>query len=149
VNDQEADMSATRIELPDWESLELLGLTTVGRLCIIDHGYPLAFPLNYRLMRDPTRIVFRTNPSSAVARYEGLASLEVDHIDLLTPSAWSIIVRGTLRRVVEHDELTDTHPLLTTGRFHWIVLETTSISGRRFTAETREDAFAVEWQPVE
>ena len=141
-------MSATRIELPDWESLELLGLTTVGRLCIVDHGYPLAFPLNYRLLHNPTRIVFRTNPSSALARYEGLASLEVDHIDLLTPSAWSIIVRGKLRRVVDQHELADTHPLVTTGRFHWIVLDATSISGRRFTAETREDAFTVEWQPM-
>jgi nitroimidazol reductase NimA-like FMN-containing flavoprotein (pyridoxamine 5'-phosphate oxidase superfamily) len=139
--------TTTRVELPEWESLELLGVTPVGRLCIIDHGYPLAFPLNYRLLHDPTRIVFRTNPDSALARYEGPASLEVDHIDLLTPSAWSIIVRGTLRRVVEHNELTETHPLVTTGRFHWKVLETTAISGRRFTAEQREDAFTVEWQP--
>jgi nitroimidazol reductase NimA-like FMN-containing flavoprotein (pyridoxamine 5'-phosphate oxidase superfamily) len=141
-------MSTTRVELPNWESLELLGLTTVGRLCIIDHGYPLAFPLNYRLLHDPTRIIFRTNPSSALAHYEGQASLEVDHIDLLTPSAWSIIVRGTLRRVVEQHELADTHPLVTTGRFHWIVLEATSISGRRFSAETHDDAFTVEWQPL-
>jgi nitroimidazol reductase NimA-like FMN-containing flavoprotein (pyridoxamine 5'-phosphate oxidase superfamily) len=141
-------MSTTRVELPQWESLELLGLTPVGRLCIIDHGYPLAFPLNYRLVHDPTRVVFRTNPNSALARYEGPASLEVDHIDLLTPSAWSIIVRGTLRRVRDHSELTDTHPLVATGRFHWIVLESVAISGRRFSAEAHDDAFSVDWQPT-
>ena len=141
-------MNTTHVELPDWESLQLLGLTTIGRLCIIDHGYPLAFPLNYRLLHDPTRIVFRTNPSSAMGTYEGPASLEVDHIDLLAPSAWSIIVRGTLRRVVEHDELADTHPLVATGRFRWIVFDVARISGRRFTADARDDAFTVEWQPV-
>lgn len=141
-------MSAEHEDLPGWESLELLGLTAVGRLCIVVDGYPLAFPLNYKLLHDPTRIVFRTNPSSALARYEGLASLEVDHIDLREPSAWSVMVRGTLRRAFDNHELAETHPLVSSGRFHWIVLEAASISGRRFTADRRDDAFTVEWQAI-
>jgi nitroimidazol reductase NimA-like FMN-containing flavoprotein (pyridoxamine 5'-phosphate oxidase superfamily) len=148
LDNKEAEMTATRVELADWESIELLSGQTVGRLCIVDHGYPLAFPLNFRLLHQPTRVVFRTNPSSAIGRYEGPASLEVDHIDPLGPSAWSVIVRGTLRRAVEHHELPDTHPLVSTGRFHWVVLEATSMSGRRFSAQSQEDAFAVEWQQM-
>jgi nitroimidazol reductase NimA-like FMN-containing flavoprotein (pyridoxamine 5'-phosphate oxidase superfamily) len=141
-------MGATRVELPEWESVELLGRETVGRLCIIDHGYPLAFPLNYRMLRDAerTRIVFRTNPSSALARYEGPASMEVDRIDPTRPAAWSVIVRGNLRRVVGQHELPDTYPLVTNGRFQWVVLDVVAISGRRFTAQSAEDEFVVEWQ---
>ena len=139
-------MTAARVELDDWECMKLLGGQTVGRLCIVEHGYPLAFPLNYRVLDEPTRMVFRSDPSSAIGRYGGPASLEVDHIDTLGPTAWSVIVRGTLRRAVEHHELPDTHPLVTTGRFQWVVLEVTSMSGRRFTAQPQEDAFAVEWQ---
>jgi nitroimidazol reductase NimA-like FMN-containing flavoprotein (pyridoxamine 5'-phosphate oxidase superfamily) len=75
---EQTTMGATPYELPHWEILELLGRETVGRLCVIEQGYPLAFPLNYRMMReaDETRIVFRAAPHAAVARYEGLASLE-------------------------------------------------------------------------
>jgi nitroimidazol reductase NimA-like FMN-containing flavoprotein (pyridoxamine 5'-phosphate oxidase superfamily) len=146
----EVDMGTTRREMPGWESLELLGRESVGRLCIIDHTYPLAFPLNYRMLRDPngTRFVFRTSPTSAVGQYLGPACLEVDHIDAVRPEAWSVIVRGTLRRAVDNDELHDTHPLVSTARFHWVVLDAVAISGRRFTAKPSTDEFAVEWQPV-
>lgn len=143
-------MGATRLEVPEWESLSLLRHQAVGRLCVIEQGYPLAFPLNYRVLTeaDRTRIVFRTNPNSALARYEGPASLEVDEIDMVRPSAWSVIVRGTLRRVVGQHEFPDTFPLVASGRFQWIVLDMVAISGRRFTAEPAADDFTVEWQAV-
>ena len=143
-------MNTTRVEMPGWESIELLGRETVGRLCIIDHGYPLAFPVNYLMLRDAggTRFVFRTHPTSGLGQYSGPASLEVDQIDKVRPSAWSVIARGTLRHAVADDELHDTHPLVTSGRFHWVVLDVSSMSGRRFTAETADDGFIVEWQPV-
>lgn len=143
-------MDATRVELPEWESIELLQRETVGRLCVIDHGYPLAFPINYRMVRDDdrTRFVFRTNPNSAMARYEGPASLEVDRIDSLQPTAWSVIVRGTLRRALGAQELPNTYPLVATGRFQWVELDVIAISGRRFTAQPSTDAFVVEWEPT-
>jgi hypothetical protein len=144
-------MGVTPYELPEWESWELLEREPVGRLCVIDHGYPLAFPVNYRIVREDgrSRIVFRTNPRSALARYEGPASVEVDRIDPgggVGLSAWSVIVRGTLRRVAGAHEFPDTVPLVE-GKFQWIVLDTTAISGRRFTARSADDQFVVEWQP--
>lgn len=142
-------MGATRFELPVWESLELLGRETVGRLCVIEYGYPLAFPINYKTMRkgDETRIVFRTSPRAAIARYVGPASLEVDRIDKERQTAWSVMVRGTLSRVVGQHELPDTSPLVTEDRQQWVVLDVTAISGRRFTSKSAADGFSVEWQP--
>ncbi len=144
-------MSTTRCELPSWESYELLGSETVGRLCVIEREYPLAFPLNFRIVRklDETRIVMRTAAHTAVARYEGPASLEVDRIDDADRTAWSVIVRGTLRRVIGQHELPDPHPLVTEGRHQWMVLEVTAISGRRFTSKPATDGFSVEWQPAD
>ncbi len=144
-------MGATPYELPEWESWELIEREPIGRLCVIDHGYPLAFPVNYRVIREGgrNRIVFRTNPRSALARYEGSASIEVDHIDVdttLGPSAWSVIVRGVLRRVAGAHEFPDTFPLVE-GKFQWVVLDALAISGRRFTAQPATDLFVVEWQP--
>lgn len=136
-------------ELADRESLELLSHETVGRLCVIEHGYPLAFPLNYRMLRtgEDTKMVFRTIPHAAVARYEGPASLEVDQID--KAATWSVIVRGTLRRVIGQHDLPDTDPLLTEGRTQWIVLNVTSISGLRFTSAPVTDGFSVDWQTTD
>jgi len=143
-------MGATQFEAPQWESVAWLESDTVGRLCVVDFGYPLAFPINYRLLRDSEnfRIVFRAAPHSVVGRYEGLASLEVDHIDDARLNAWSVIVRGELRSAVGQVDLPDTFPLLTEGRNSWKLLEVSSISGRRFTSTTSADGFSVDWQPA-
>jgi hypothetical protein len=144
-------MGARHFEASRWESVAWLESETVGRLCVLDGGYPLAFPINYRLLSDgeACRIVFRTVPRSVVARYEGPASLEVDQIDKSRLNAWSVIVRGELRRAaVDEVDLPDTVPLLTEGRSRWKVLDVISISGRRFSNTTLSDGFSVEWQAV-
>ena len=87
-------MSAHRHQLTTWESIDLLRERTVGRLCIIDHGYPLAIPINYQVVggNDDIDIVVRTAPETLLGRYEGPGSLEVDDIDLDHGTAWSVIV---------------------------------------------------------
>jgi hypothetical protein len=143
-------MGATQFEAPQWESLAWLESETVGRLCVIDFDYPLAFPINYRLQQhgDGYRIVFRTVPHSVVGRYNGRASLEVDRIDDSRQNAWSVIVRGELRAAIDETDLPDTSPLLTEGRYRWKVLDVNSISGRRFTSANFADGFSVDWQSV-
>jgi hypothetical protein len=44
-------MGATEFEAPQWESLAWLDSETVGRLCVLDLGYPLASPINYRMVQ--------------------------------------------------------------------------------------------------
>jgi len=142
-------MSATPFNLPDWESLELIGHETVGRLCIIEQGYPLAFPVNFRLLRDVdrTQVVFRTVPHAAIGRYEGPASLEVDRIESNT--AWSVILRGELRRVIGRHQLPDTFPLIVENRHQYVILTVNSLSGRRFVSQPAPNGFVVEWQPAD
>lgn len=144
-------MCATRVELPQWQSLDLLERETVGRLCIIEQGYPLAFPVNYRLVRDGDRtaLVFRVSPRAGLARYEGRASFEVDHIEMQYGTAWSVIVRGTVRRVLGRHELPDTHPFVDDDRQQWLLLDVSAISGRRFQSKPAGDGFVVEWQPAD
>jgi uncharacterized protein len=141
-------MGAERIELTTWESTELLQSRSVGRLCIIEHGYPLAIPINYQVAgsNEDIRIVVRTAPATILGRYEGLASLEVDDVDLESGTAWSVIVRGVLRRVTETDGLPDPGPLLSEGRQQWITLTKSAISGRRFLVQKASDGFSVAWQ---
>lgn len=140
-------MSVQRFEIPVWECYDLLGGRNVGRLCVIDHGYPLAFPINYRMAGgDPgPSIVLRTSPHTIIARHEGPVSLEVDDIDEAQRTAWSVIARGLLRRVSGPHQLPDPEPWLDDGRHTWLVLEVNAVSGRRFEGRPGSSGFAVEW----
>jgi hypothetical protein len=144
-------MGLTHHHLPRHECLELLESHTVGRLCIIDHGYPLAFPLNYRVVQDRVgeRVVFRTSPETSLARYEGPSSLEVDWISADHRQAWSVMAHGRLRRARGGGDLPDPHPLIDARRHQWLVLDVESISGRRFRGAPSADRFSVDWQTAE
>ncbi len=146
-------MGADRFELTERESVTLLQGQSIGRVCLIDHGYPLALPISYSVSSDDgegadgaIRVVIRTAPETMLGRYEGLASLEVDSIDLDAGVAWSVIVRGTLARMLGTFELPDPKPLLTEGRHRWMTLEMRSITGRRFLVNRAADGFSVDWQ---
>jgi hypothetical protein len=141
-------MGALRIELTSWESTELLRTRTIGRICVIEHGYPLAIPINYQVVgsQDDVRIVLRTAPDTILGRYQGLASLEVDDVALDDGTAWSVIVRGEIRRVIGGHDLPDPDPLLSEGRQQWLTLMQSSISGRRFHVTKAADGSSADWQ---
>jgi nitroimidazol reductase NimA-like FMN-containing flavoprotein (pyridoxamine 5'-phosphate oxidase superfamily) len=143
-------MGATQFEAPQWECVAWLESETVGRLCVLEFGYPVAFPINYRVVRDGEayRFVFRAATHSVFGRYVGPASLEIDQIDTSRRNAWSVIARGEMRDADGRADLPDTYPLLTEGRHRWKILDVVSISGRRFTSTTPEHGFSVDWQPV-
>lgn len=140
-------MSAERVELPTWESLSLLRSQQVGRMCVVDHGFPLALPLNYKVIGpdDACQVVVRTGPQTIIGRSEGPASLEVDVVDDEARVAWSVIVRGQLRHVSGAHGLPDPGPWLD-GRHHWMVLTSTAVTGRRFVGVPGADVFSVDWQ---
>ena len=143
-------MTATHVhpsEVPSWEATTLLRSTSVGRLCVIDHGTPLALPVNFRLTDEAApRIVIRTSPSGLLAAYQGPASFEADEVDEEGHHAWSVIARGELRHAYGDPTLPDPQPWLGDGRLLWLVLEVTALSARRFAAVGHaDDDFAVEW----
>lgn len=139
---------AAPLELSSWECLDLVREQPVGRICINDLGYPLAFPINYRVLAATPlacRIVIRTAPDNTIGRYHGPASLEVDHIELGHGRAWSVIVRGTLQPLLGVPGEVDPKPFVSAGRSRWMVLDGTAISGRRFTAHPGRNEFHVDW----
>jgi Pyridoxamine 5'-phosphate oxidase len=139
--------SAQQHELPRWESIELLRHTPIGRLCIVDQGCPIAVPVNYAVSGagDDCQMVIRTNPNTMIGRYEGPASLEVDEIHLQDGHAWSVIVRGDLRKVFGAHNLPNPEPIITEGRHQWLVLRPVAVSGRRFVISVSDDGSFIEW----
>ncbi len=141
-------MNAHRSEIQAWECLALVRHHQIGRLCIIDHGVPLTFPVNFKLTGNDQegQIVIRTAPHTLIGQYEGPSSFEVDQIDVVQRQAWSVILRGKLRRIAGAHELPDPEPWLGDNRHQWVVLDVAAISGRRFVGVPAPDGFTVEWQ---
>jgi hypothetical protein len=137
-----------RADIPTWECYDLVGAGSVGRLCFLDGDTPIAFPVSYKLHRadDASYIVVRTGRTSLMAKYEGRASFEVDDIDLRSRSAWSVVLRGSLRASHASDQLPIPDPWVVEGHHTWLLLEIAAVSGRRFVARDTTDGFSVEWQ---
>lgn len=137
-----------RFELQTWECIDLVRSQSIGRVCLLDHGFPIALPVNYRLIGTDGQhqLVVRTSPNALIARSEGPASIEIDEIDLDARTAWSVLVRGHMRHVVGAHGLPDPEPWLLDDRHHWMVLDIASITGRRFVGTPSDDGVTVDWQ---
>ena len=139
--------SVHRSEIPAWDCYQLLDEHRTGRLGIIEHGYPIAIPVSYRLAGTSSerRIVVRTAPNTTIAQYEGRASLEIDQIDETDKAAWSVIARGTLHRLYGDETFPDPQPWLIVGRQQWLALDVVAVSGRRFVARPAGDGEGFQW----
>jgi nitroimidazol reductase NimA-like FMN-containing flavoprotein (pyridoxamine 5'-phosphate oxidase superfamily) len=118
------------------ECLRLLGRSTFGRIGITSGALPSVLPVNYRLVGD--RIVFRTGHGTKLdaATCNSIVAFEVDDIDPLSHSGWSVMVTGEARKVTDDSELV---ALDAAGVPHWVTtdaeatveISTTMLSGRR------------------
>ncbi len=127
------------------ECLGLLSTHEVGRLCVVENGFPLAFPVNYRLVPNidgGAAIVVRTRPGGVLDQDEVRVGFELDGIDGSTETGWSVVVRGTLHRA----EATTTPAWLRSWdprpwigpRDSWLYVTPLEITGRRLVASVIE-----------
>ena len=137
-----------RAEMPTWECYDLLAGCSVGRLCFMDRDTPIAYPVSFKLHRTDSAsyVVVRTGPRSLIAAHAGPASFEVDEIDVASHTAWSVLLRGTLRRIHDSTNLPSPEPWVVDGTHVWMQLEIASVSGRRFVSRDVGDGFSVEWE---
>lgn len=100
-------MSADRPleELSTADCWSLLRSTSVGRVIFTDHALPAALPVNYVV--GGNSIIFRTSPTSPMARatVDQIVAFEVDHVDPLTWSGWSVLAVGVALPVREGSEM--------------------------------------------
>jgi nitroimidazol reductase NimA-like FMN-containing flavoprotein (pyridoxamine 5'-phosphate oxidase superfamily) len=89
-------------EMSREECLERLNVEVVGRVGFNDDLGPVVLPVNYRIREGS--VIIATGLSTALARFAiGKAvALEVEDVDPLTESGWSVLVRGRAE-IVPHD----------------------------------------------
>lgn len=73
----------------------LLTEATVGRVGFLDGGEPAVLPVTYTV--DDAGVAFRTAQGSRLARAAdgGALAFEVDALDPVARTGWSVVVRGT------------------------------------------------------
>lgn len=121
---------------------ELLEAGRVGRIAVDIAGQPDIFPINYAV--DGETLVFRTRAGTklAGAAIGCFVALEIDGVDPVERTVWSVVVKGTAREITrapERDaarrlplipwvaeltpEFVRIEPLLVTGRRFGVVNE--------------------------
>src|SRR6478735_7306769 len=89
------------------ECLAQLPQGGVGHLAIAVSDGAHVFPLNYVV--DGESIVFRTAAYSELGQHAwatpSLVAFEIDHLDEVSRSGWSVVVRGQPQRIEDEGEL--------------------------------------------
>lgn len=126
----------TTSQLDRADCMRLLARSTFGRIGITVGALPVVLPVNYRLVDD--HIVFRTGQGTKLdaATRNSIVAFQVDDIDPLSHSGWSVMVTGEAREVTDVGDLAD---LEAAGIPHWVHSEddatmavaTTMVTGRR------------------
>ena len=118
------------------ECARLLARTTFGRIGITVGALPTILPVNYRFVDD--RVVFRTTAGTKLdAGTRGaVVAFEIDSIDPVEHSGWSVVVTGMVSEVTDPDELAqlDAAPIprwAPSQDDHVVALSTDMVSGRR------------------
>jgi nitroimidazol reductase NimA-like FMN-containing flavoprotein (pyridoxamine 5'-phosphate oxidase superfamily) len=127
--------------LSEDECRTLMATATVGRLAVTLGAVPVVMPVNFRLFDGD--IVFATAEGTKLrsALAQGLVAFEVDEIDELAETGWSVLFVGEAREVTDPDELGQirrlgVRPWVSGARDHWVRLEKSFVSGRRIVGDT-------------
>jgi nitroimidazol reductase NimA-like FMN-containing flavoprotein (pyridoxamine 5'-phosphate oxidase superfamily) len=108
ITDNGADNDRTDDERPDelevlsyGECLAGLAQMEIGRLAVVFGHYPQIFPVNYRM--DEHIVVFRTRPGTKLTAAHGKnVAFEVDYLDPVHHTGWSVSVQGMAEDVTDH-----------------------------------------------
>jgi nitroimidazol reductase NimA-like FMN-containing flavoprotein (pyridoxamine 5'-phosphate oxidase superfamily) len=120
------------------ECLRLLDGRLIGRLGLTVGALPTVLPVNYRLVGD--RVLFRTSVGTKLqaATTNAVVAFEVDDMDPLWHTGWSVVVTGVAREVTDPDELAvlehaNIPRWVPTGETRIVEVSTEMVTGRRIT----------------
>ncbi|GLX16610.1 hypothetical protein Slala02_10500 [Streptomyces lavendulae subsp. lavendulae] len=124
------------VPLDETECRRLLNTCGVGRIAVFTPEGPAVLPVNYLIAGSD--IAFRTAAEAVTARAAGTeAAFEIDNIDDVTASGWSVLAVGELAAVTGPHEIhhlnttARSHPWAGGPRDHWMKLTPVRITGRR------------------
>jgi uncharacterized protein len=120
------------------ECLRLLSSHGVGRVGLSSGALPVILPVNFYL--DGERVIVRSGSGTklAAAMRNAVVCLEVDEIDPVYHSGWSVLVTGTARELLgEEADAARRLPLRpwSGAGDHVIAIDVELVSGRRLSPD--------------
>jgi uncharacterized protein len=127
----------TGIEVLDRaECSRLLATQQVGRIAVVMGGRPVVFPVNYVL--DGDGVVFRTADGTKfdAAVRSATVAFEIDHLDSVFQTGWSVLVTGRAELIIAESELAHVRtlplrPWSSHEKSNWVRVPVDEVSGRR------------------
>lgn len=125
------------LEVLDREQcLALLRRSSFGRVGLTVGALPTVLPVNYCVAGDEILIRTGTGTKLDAALRGAVVAFEVDDIDPVYHSGWSVVATGEVRQVTDEDELRAAEGLPVTrwapaGDEHLVAISTVMITGRR------------------
>lgn len=122
-------------ELSQDEALELMGSQQLGRL-VVHLGDELElFPVNFVVSEG--KIFFRTAEGTKLFSLEMDQRVLFEADDYGTDEAWSVVVKGSARRLESNEEIQQAdqlplRPWLPTLKYNFVEITPAEVSGRRF-----------------
>ena len=123
------------------ESWELLDTQRLGRLVVSIQGRIEVYPVNF--ITHEGKILFRTAEGSKLVELTIFpdVAFQVDHV--AAESAWSVLVRGTARRLTTSSEILEAdklqlHSWVPTPKYNYVEIAPGEVSGRRVRLEPHE-----------
>jgi uncharacterized protein len=136
-------------ELTEQECMRLLARGGVGRVGLTMHELPVVLPVNYALLDGD--VVIRTGGGTKLeaALANAVVAFEIDGLDAVNRSGWSVVTQGVAKEIVEPDELDRARaaaiePWAPGARDRFVRIATYLVSGRRInrpfsaTTDTKE-----------
>jgi nitroimidazol reductase NimA-like FMN-containing flavoprotein (pyridoxamine 5'-phosphate oxidase superfamily) len=137
-----AGMEPTLEELTEAESMHLIEQVEIGRIGFSGRYGPVVIPVNYKIVDGS--VVFRTAVGSplgedlrtGIVHAEYKVAFEIDQIDPVARTGWSVMIQGAAHHVDDEDERAvvaraDIEPWAGGEREQYVRIKPTRISGRR------------------
>ena len=128
------------VELSRPECLRLLATAHIGRIGLSMGALPVVLPVNFVL--DGESVVFRTSEGAKqqAAVSNTVVAFEVDHVNPLYHSGWSVLVTGVAKLVTDRLELArlaqlPLQPWMPGEQGNYVRISADRISGRRLHPE--------------
>ena len=124
--------------MSEHECYQLLDTQRLGRIGVLVDDFPLIIPVNFAL--DGHTVVIRSRPGTKLTYADGAkVTFEVDDVDRITRTGWSVLVRGRANVLGREDEgglaertrLTPASPWAPGDFGFWLRITPGLISGRR------------------